>query len=67
LIVNGQATDLTSLTSLTSQESGDRTIALAFELPHATVQIPFTERALAVQWGQFLQAYWQSLSLKSQP
>ena len=67
LIVNGQATDLTSLTSLTSKESGDRTIALAFELPNTTVQIPFTERALAVQWGQFLQVYWQSLSLESQP
>lgn len=60
LMINGQATDLTS------EVKGDRTIALAFELPDTTVQIPFTERALAVQWGEFLQKYWQALTLESQ-
>lgn len=61
LMINGQATDLIS------KGLGDRNVALAFELPDTTVQIPFTDSALAVQWGSFLQTYWQALSLESPP
>ncbi len=54
LMINGQVTDLTS------EGLGDRNVALVFELADTTVQIPFTDSALAVQWGKFLQTYWQA-------
>lgn len=39
-----------------------RRVALAFDLDAApSVQIPFTDLALAIQWGQHLQQDWQQL------
>jgi hypothetical protein len=34
-----------------------RAIALEFRLPESTIQVPFTEIPLAVEWGNFLRNY----------
>jgi hypothetical protein len=55
LMVNNQPSDLEN-----PPEKG-RQIALEFEMPSpdATIRIPFTEVALAAQWGKHLQQDWQ--------
>jgi hypothetical protein len=47
--------------SLESPPEKGREVALEFSLrqPQASVKIPFTEIALAAEWGKFLQQEWQ--------
>jgi hypothetical protein len=51
LVVDGQ------IVTLENPPKKGRTIALEFLLPESTVQVPFTEIPLAVEWGKFLQNY----------
>lgn len=54
LMANSQAADLEN------PPAKARQVAIAFHLLNAeTVQIPFTDLNLAVQWGKFLQEWWR--------
>lgn len=55
LLVNNQPVDLQS------PPSKGRSIALQFELPDASIQVPFTQVSLAARWGQVLTEDWQKL------
>lgn len=52
-----------AIADLEHPPSTGKTILLTFALsnPSASIQIPFTEVPLAVQWSQHLQADWQRL------
>ena len=43
--------------SLENPPKKGRAIALEFLLPESTIQVPFTEIPLAVEWGNFLRNY----------
>jgi len=51
LVVDGQDV------SLENPPQKGRAIALEFLLPESTIQVPFTEITLAVEWGNFLRNY----------
>ncbi|MEQ8995651.1 MAG: hypothetical protein RID53_04000 [Coleofasciculus sp. B1-GNL1-01] len=51
LVVDGQDV------GLENPPKKGRAIALEFLLPESTVQVPFTEIPLAVEWGNFLRNY----------
>ncbi len=51
LVVDGQDV------SLENPPKKGRAIALEFLLPESTIQVPFTEIPLAVEWGNFLRNY----------
>jgi len=51
LLVDGQ------IVALENPPKKGRAIALEFLLPESTVQVPFTEIPLAVEWGKFLLNY----------
>ena len=55
------------IVDLDTPPDGGRAIALDFLLPEPTtsIQVPFTELPLAVEWGKYLQKEWQRL--RSQP
>ncbi len=55
LLVNNQPVDLQA------PPSKGRSIALQFELPDASIQVPFTQVSLAARWGQVLSEDWQKL------
>jgi hypothetical protein len=48
--------------SLDTPPDQGRNPAIALELPSGTATIPFTDLAIAVEWGRFLQRHQQALS-----
>jgi len=55
LLVNGQTVDLSA------PPAKGKTIALAFELPDRSIEVPFTQVSLAAKWGEVLTKDWQEL------
>lgn len=50
--------------NLDSPKESGKNITIVFQLPDSTIQVPFTDASIAVQWAKFLQQKWQLLSNK---
>ncbi|MBE9010398.1 hypothetical protein IQ250_09295 [Pseudanabaenaceae cyanobacterium LEGE 13415] len=55
LLVNDQAVDLNA------PPNKGKKVALAFELGDRTIEVPFTQIALAARWGEVLTKDWQEM------
>ncbi|MBD2461289.1 hypothetical protein H6G89_09545 [Oscillatoria sp. FACHB-1407] len=60
IVVGDRVLNLSTVDPDALSQTKDRA-ALEFQLPTTTIRIPFTELALAVQWGNHLQQDWQTL------